>query len=886
MTVAPHRRLYLAVWGLAGTLVLGLAAAVAGLLWQARADGLAAAEARVTRFAAGAETGMNRTLLSLDMLLASTGELLRVGERSSLDVDGANALLRAMVRQNLMLRHVALFDARGEQLASSAQGQEPPPAGLPPGLLAAALAPAVATLTVGQPQAAAPGPGQVLYAARPLRLADGTPLLAVAQVPMDVLVSVLLQGEGAAPEVEVTLERAQGELLMGLQAPRDAPERQGLAAPPLQEMGARGHHTGFWQASARLSGQPALVAARPLLYPDLWITASLPRSMALAAWRQEAAAVGGGALLFGACLVAAGILATVYLRRMHRARQSVAGAKATLDQAVGAMVSGFMLLDPARRIVQWNRPFEEMFPWLAGTVAVGLPYRRVLETTVHYHLPGASAQDKRAWVERRLQQQRDPKGTHEQCLPNGHFIQITERATPEGGLVILFHDVTDLRLAAAEIEQLAFYDQLTGLSNRRLLLDRLGQACAAAQRAGERGAVLFIDLDYFKTLNDTLGHEMGDQLLQQVARRLQGCVRAGDTVARLGGDEFVVLLAGLPADAAEAAMLARGVADKIVHLLGQPYQIAGQTYHGSFSVGATLFGELPQAAGEVLKQADIAMYQAKAQRGSTLRFFEPGMQAAISERAQLEADLQQAIGAGQFLLHLQPQYDGAGAMVGAESLLRWQHPVHGLVPPARFIAVAEDSELIVPIGRWVLRSACELLARWRHAPHLRDLSLSVNVSARQFRQDDFAELVVRLLQDTGAPAHRLELELTESLVLEDVEDSIAKMHRLRVKGVRFAVDDFGTGYSSLSYLTRLPLHRLKIDKSFVHHLGESHSDDVVVQTILGMARNLELEVVAEGVETEAQRAFLARHGCDLYQGYLLARPMPVAQLEAMRLPPG
>ncbi|MHA7599711.1 bifunctional diguanylate cyclase/phosphodiesterase [Alicycliphilus sp. T452] len=883
MTEALHKRLYLTIWGLVGALLLGLAAAVAGLLWQVRADELAASEARVVRFVAGAEAGMNRSLLSLDMLLASTGELLRVGERASLDAGEANALLRAMVLQNLMLRHVALFDAQGVPLASSAQGQGPPPAELPQGLVAAALAPAVATLTVGQPKVTALSPERLLHVARPLRLADGTPLLAVAQVPMDVLVSVLLQG-ASVPEMEVTLERTQGELLMGMQAPQEALERRDLAAPSLWEMGAQGRRAGFWQERSRLSGQPALVAARPLLYQDLWITASLPQSTALAAWKQEAVAVGGGALLFGACLVVAGILATVYLQRMHRARQSVAGAKATLDQAVGAMVSGFVLLDAAHRIVQWNRPFEEMFPWLAGTVAVGLPYRRVLETTAHYHLPGASAQDKRAWVEQRLLQQRDPKGTHEQCLPNGHFIQITERATPEGGLVILFHDVTDLRLAAAEIEQLAFYDQLTGLSNRRLLLDRLGQACAAAERSGVRGAVLFIDLDYFKTLNDTLGHEMGDLLLQQVARRLQASVRASDTVARLGGDEFVVLLAGLPADATEAARQVRGVADKIVQLLGQPYQIAGQTYHGSCSVGATLFGEPPQTAGEVLRQADIAMYQAKAQRGNALCFFEQGMQTAISERVQLEADLQQAIGAGQFLLHLQPQYDRAGTMVGAESLLRWRHPVHGLVPPERFISVAENSELIVPTGRWVLRGACELLARWQHEPHLRDLSLSVNVSACQFRQGDFVELVVQMLQDTGAPAHRLELELTESLVLEDVEDSIAKMHRLRVKGVRFAVDDFGTGYSSLSYLTRLPLHRLKIDKSFVHHLGERHSDDVVVQTILGMARNLELEVVAEGVETEAQRAFLARHGCDLYQGYLLARPMPVAQLEAMRAP--
>jgi EAL domain-containing protein (putative c-di-GMP-specific phosphodiesterase class I) len=262
------------------------------------------------------------------------------------------------------------------------------------------------------------------------------------------------------------------------------------------------------------------------------------------------------------------------------------------------------------------------------------------------------------------------------------------------------------------------------------------------------------------------------------------------------------------------------------------------------------------------------------------------MQVALNERARLASDLQAALPAGQFLLYLQPQCTRDGAIVGAEALLRWRHPVRGLVPPAQFIGVAEDSDLIVAIGHWVLRSACAILARWAQEPGLGGLSLSVNVSARQFRQADFVELVTQALQASGARAHRLELELTESLVLEDVQDSIAKMHQLRTKGVRFAVDDFGTGYSSLAYLTRLPLHRLKIDRSFVHHLGERHSDNVVVQTILGMARNLELEVVAEGVETEAQRDFLSDHGCDVYQGYLFGRPMPVDALEALLAPLG
>ncbi|MGD9774939.1 bifunctional diguanylate cyclase/phosphodiesterase [Diaphorobacter sp.] len=882
MTLSAHRRLLVVLWGILGVLLVALTAAVTALLWNGRSDALAQGEARVKRFAAGAEVGMNRALLSLDVLLASTEEMLHADTsgRASFDAVGVSGLLRGAARQNLMLRYVALLDETGALLAASVPREGLRSVSLPTGFLAAAMSQAVPTLIVSQPQMSALSSERVLYVARPLRLDDGTPLLAVAQVPVEALVSVLLQGQGV-PEIEVTFERTQGQLLLGVDASQGAAEPVRLAAPALHEEAARANLADAWLAPARLSGEPATVFARPLLYQDLWVTASLPQALALTGWRDGAVTVLAGAVLLGVSLILAGVFATLYSRRMHHARQVEARSKALLDQVVDAMVSGFMLLDARFCIAQWNQRFEEMFPWLQGTLAVGLPFRRVFETMVHYHLPGAHAQDKRDWVRARMARQRNPKGTVELRLPDGHIVQVTERATPDGGLVIICHDVTDLRQAAAEIEHLAFYDQLTGLPNRRMLLDQLGKACAGAERAGTLGAVLFIDLDNFKTLNDTLGHETGDLFLKQVARRLVASVRAGDLVARLGGDEFVVVLASLPADAVQAALQARSVAQKILHLLARPYQIAGQTHHGSCSVGAALFGQVPQTAAEVLKQADIAMYQVKTNRGNSVCFFDPAMQVAINRRARLEADLQAALDADQFLLHLQPQFSQGGTMMGAEALIRWQHPERGLVPPAQFIGVAEDGELIVPMGRWVLRTACQLLARWQGQEGLSTLSLSVNVSARQFRQPDFVDLVLQQLQHTGAPAHRLELELTESLVLEDVQDSIAKMHQLRTKGVRFALDDFGTGYSSLAYLTRLPLHRLKIDQSFVHHLGERHIDDVVVQTILGMARNLELEVVAEGVETQAQRDFLAQHGCDMYQGYLFARPMPVDEFEAL-----
>lgn len=873
----------LAVWSAVGLFLLALGTTVGLLLKRTHADALGEGEARVTRFVAGGQAGMNRTLLAFDVLLATTGELLELSSSSRTQFDSAraNELLRTAARQNLMLRYVALLDPRGLLLASSRPLSDPQAVDLPRGFLTEAMAPAVPTLVISAAQLSAATSERVLYVARRMQLGDGTPLLAVAQVPVEALVSVLMQGLSAA-DFEVTLERGKGDMLIGVAAQHSLAERARPVGAPLNEIGRAGGDS--WDASARLSGAPAMVSVRPLLYPDLWIAASLPREAALAEWTSQARFMVLVAVLFAASVVGAGLLVTMYLQRMHSARQVVARSKATLDQALSSMVTGFVLLDADHCLVQWNQRFEEMFPWLKGVLAPGVSFRRVLETTVHYNLPGASADEKRAWIEQRLEQQRNPQGTFEMALPSGRCLQLTERATPEGGLVIVYHDVTDLRRAAAEIENLAFYDPLTGLPNRRLLLDRLGQACAWEMTEGTLGAVLFIDLDHFKTLNDSMGHEVGDQLLQQVARRLEGCVRGSDMVARLGGDEFVVMLLGLPGDSARATEQVRRVGEKIVGVLAQPFHLGRQTHHGSCSMGATLFGGVLQTAAEVLKQADIAMYQVKAQRGNALCFFDPSMQVQLNERARLASDLQAALPAGQFVLYLQPQCTRDGSIVGAEALLRWNHPIRGLVSPAQFISVAEDSDLIVAIGGWVLRNACAILARWAHDPRLRDLSLSVNVSARQFRQADFVEMVAQALQRSGAPAHRLELELTESLVLEDVNDTIDKMHQLRTKGVRFAVDDFGTGYSSLAYLTRLPLHRLKIDRSFVHHLGERHSDNVVVQTILGMARNLELEVVAEGVETEVQRDFLASHGCDVYQGYLFGRPMPAQALEDLLTP--
>jgi diguanylate cyclase (GGDEF)-like protein len=390
---------------------------------------------------------------------------------------------------------------------------------------------------------------------------------------------------------------------------------------------------------------------------------------------------------------------------------------------------------------------------------------------------------------------------------------------------------------------------------------------------------LFIDLDNFKTLNDTLGHDIGDLLLQQTALRLVGCVREGDTVSRLGGDEFVLLLESLSENAHDAATGAEAVGEKILIAINQPYQLAGFTCHSSPSIGVTLFADHHGSLEDLLKRADLAMYKAKEAGRNTLRFFEPEMQAAVTTRAALESDLREAVQSDQFLLHYQAQVDRVGAITGVEALLRWQHPQRGLVSPLTFISLAEDTGLIVPIGLWVLETACSQLSAWSRRPEMRHLSIAVNVSARQFYQLDFVEKVLQILEKTGANPRRLKLELTESLLVSNIEDVITKMLTLKAMDVGFSLDDFGTGYSSLSYLKRMPLDQLKIDQGFVRDILTDPNDAAIAKMVVALAESMGLAVIAEGVETEAQRDFLAGLGCHAYQGYLFGRPLPLKELE-------
>jgi diguanylate cyclase (GGDEF)-like protein/PAS domain S-box-containing protein len=439
-------------------------------------------------------------------------------------------------------------------------------------------------------------------------------------------------------------------------------------------------------------------------------------------------------------------------------------------------------------------------------------------------------------------------------------------------------DITERKLAEAEIQRLAFYDELTGLPNRRLLMDRLDRAANACARERCHGALLFLDLDNFKAVNDTMGHEWGDRLLVQVGGRIGACVRATDTVARLGGDEFVVVLQGLHAEVDVAAAEAEAVAQKVLAALNEPYVVQNSEVHSTPSIGIALFRGVQLPVQELLQRADLAMYQAKAQGRNTLCFFDPAMQAAASARSALEGDMRQGILRNEFLLHYQPVVDEAGKVLGAEALVRWNHPQRGMVPPGDFIPLAEQTGLILALGRQVLTMACRQLALWATAPHTADWTVAVNVSAQEFRQPDFADEVLSVLRDCGADPAHLKLELTESLLLHDVEDSILKMQALRTLGVGFSLDDFGTGYSSLSYLKRLPLDQLKIDQSFVRDVLTDPNDATIACTIITLAHSLGLDVVAEGVETEGQRAFLLRNGCQQFQGYLFGRPGPAELL--------
>jgi diguanylate cyclase (GGDEF)-like protein/PAS domain S-box-containing protein len=541
-----------------------------------------------------------------------------------------------------------------------------------------------------------------------------------------------------------------------------------------------------------------------------------------------------------------------------------------LDKAHDSIsVSGIDL-----RITYWNLGAERLFGWTAAEV-IGktkgellMLDKEVLERAYHQVLRDGE------WRGEIAKRRKDGR----RVTVESHLTLVRGDDGQPQSVLEIETDITQRKHDEHAILSLAFFDPLTRLPNRRLLLDRLRHAVATTKREGHGGALLFIDLDNFKTLNDTLGHDMGDQLLLQVARRLEARVpRGSDTVARHGGDEFVIVLEDLSTDQEEAAAQAELVAEKLLGAFNEPFQLDGHLHHSSPSIGVALFDKDMKDIDELLKRADLAMYQAKAAGRNTIRFFDLRMQTVINARVELEADLRRSLQSDGFTLNYQRQTDSGGHTVGAEALLRWQRPSSQPVSPSVFIPLAEETGLIVQLGEWVLGAACRQLVVWGSRPETAHLTLAVNVSARQFRQPAFVDQVLQVIERTGADPRRIKLELTESLLVANIENTIETMHALKAKGIGFALDDFGTGYSSLAYLKRLPLDQLKIDQSFVRDVLTDSNDAAIARTILGLGHTLGLEVIAEGVETADQRDFLVMHGCRAFQGYLFGRPVPAEQ---------
>lgn len=539
---------------------------------------------------------------------------------------------------------------------------------------------------------------------------------------------------------------------------------------------------------------------------------------------------------------------------------------------------GMMITNPQGTIIRVNNAFTDITGYSAEEVVGKTP--NLLKSGHHssefYHKMWQTLLNEGSW-----------KGEIWNRRRNGEiypeWLTITAVKDQQGvttHYVSTLTDISERKENEARINNLAFFDPLTQLPNRRLLQDRLEHALAASQRQHNLGALLFIDLDDFKTLNDNRGHHIGDLLLIAVAGRLKEAVRAQDTVARLGGDEFLVVLEGLGAEREVAARQAQQIAEKILTSLNEAYQLENQEYFNTPSIGLSLFGDEEVAIDDLLKQADQAMYHAKAAGRNTLRFFDPEMQAITAQRFALQNEIREALQQQQFQLFYQPQVSNEGRVVGAEALIRWIHPQRGMVSPGDFIPLAEESGLILPLGEWIVRTACEQLIRWGKNPETADIVLSINVSARQFQHPNFVEQFLEIITESGADPHKLKLELTESMLLSNEQEIITKMDALKAVGIKFSLDDFGTGYSSLSYLKRLPINELKIDKSFVNDILTDVNDASIARMIIRLAQSMELTVIAEGVETKEQRDWLEREGCFKYQGYYFGKPVAIENFTA------
>ena len=582
-------------------------------------------------------------------------------------------------------------------------------------------------------------------------------------------------------------------------------------------------------------------------------------------------------LIFFGCAVFVLVMTVVVLavNRVNNVQTQLRKLSIAVDQSLNAI----LIADVDTRIEYVNDSFIKLFGYSrAESMGQTMDFfnsdrhGHAFHTAMHQDILAVGKWEGEIWA------------LHKSGQTNPNWVSISAVSDLEADVpnhfVATYIDITERKNVEEKINALAYFDQLTGLPNRTLLLDRMRLTMASSSRNASYGALLFLDLDNFKSLNDTLGHQMGDLLLKQVAQRLKRCVREIDFVARLGGDEFVVILSELGSLEIDAAHGAETACSKILLTLSHPYQFEDLEYKITASVGVTMFCGNATGMDDLMKQADLAMYRSKAAGRNAAQFFDPVMELTVRERAALEVDLRRAVEVNEFVLYYQAQHKGENQLLGVEALIRWQHPQRGLVPPDQFIALCEDIGLINKLGNWVLYTACSQLARWAERPEMCHLTIAVNVSARQFHHVSFVDEVLGFIKQTGADPRKLKLELTESILVTDIDNVIAKMSTLKSRGICFSLDDFGTGFSSLSYLRRLPLDQLKIDKSFVRDVLTDHNDAIIAKAIVNLADSLGLNVIAEGVETVGQRDFLARVGCHYYQGYLFGRPLPLDSFES------
>ena len=684
----------------------------------------------------------------------------------------------------------------------------------------------------------------------------------------------------------IALVRDLNKRLVARHPPLDAPPGQTGAigdSQELTELMASGVQTGLSFSEGTADDIPRTGAYRRLPELPMIVVAGLGEDDYLTTWRHDLnKAIALGLLFFLVTSIGAWLLCLNAARDMlerKRVEEDLRIAARAFESQVGMLIT-----DANLRILRCNEAFSRITGYSLQDIIGQRP--NILQSGRHdknfYAAMWHALNTQGSW-QGEIWNKRKSGEIYPQLLSIGTVCNEKNETTH---YVASLSDISARKANEEQMRTLAFYDSLTKLPNRRLFLERLDHAYAAAHRLRTFGALLVVDLDDFKTLNDTAGHAAGDLLLEQVAKRLVNCVPHNEAVARLGGDEFVILLDNLGMHEIEAARSAEQLGQDVLQALVRPYLLGQSEYRGSASVGIALFGASDsQVSAEVLRNAHLAMSQAKSAGSNSLCFFDTRMPAQVRERSDIDAGLRIALEQNQFVLRYQMQVDTHGEVVGAEALVRWEHPEQGLISPARFIPIAEENGLILPIGNWVLETACRQLAHWAQDPQRAHLALAVNVSANQLSQNDFVDKVRTTLELTGAPAEHLKLELTESALVHDIENIIAKMTELKRYGVCFALDDFGTGYSSLSYLARLPLDQLKIDQSFVQNMLLDGNSSEIAQMIILLAERMGLSVLAEGVETEEQLAALKECGCYHFQGYLFGRPLPIQEFEgALQLP--